>query len=283
MKKKIIFLLLCILIIFTVAQLSASTHHFDSEGFCIQSSQAKVIDLRIEDANITLYNNAHKNGTGYSVASGDINNDGTDDFIISTISSIPSIVLPERANVVQAIFGKSDFPATTAINLSDIDTVDLTIFWQHPSSSDFGFSVATGDINGDGIPDIAMTSRRAVFALYGSENLRGLINLAVQDANISIDFNGVSSYFGFSIALGDVNGDSFDDLVFSDSQYKEGGDDTGKVYVVYGRGDGNFRLDLLAEGADITIRGERAGNWIGNDLAVEDINNDGIEDILIGA
>ena len=74
-----------------------------------------------------------------------------------------------------------------------------------------------------------------------------------------------------------MNDDGYDDFAVAADKNDQGGTDAGKVYIYYG-GKG------LDPEPDITLTGERANDWFGSSMAAgEDLNGDGIPDIVVGA
>lgn len=98
------------------------------------------------------------------------------------------------------------------------------------------FYVAVGDLNGDGIPDMAVTSDDGPSNFQGIDivlqNPKGTFTLAhqyqatAQDTTLHVP---VPTF----IRMADVNGDGFPDLVYTNSNY-------GSVAVLYGDGTGKF-------------------------------------------
>jgi ankyrin repeat protein len=87
-------------------------------------------------------------------------------------------------------------------------------------------------------------------------------------------FNGdPNSYFGFPIACGDVDGDGYDDILIGAWRYNNR---RGRVYLFYGGPD----MDTTA---DVIFEGQNQGDVLGNSIACGDIDNDGYEDIIVGA
>jgi len=82
---------------------------------------------------------------------------------------------------------------------------------------------------------------------------------------------------------GDVNNDGFDDILISSWKSQPGGKiSAGRIYIMYGGLSltGNFDLAL----ADVVIEGQTAFWNAGFSIAgAGDVNNDGFDDVLIGA
>ena len=118
-------------------------------------------------------------------------------------------------------------------------------------------SVAVGDLNGDGKPDLAIATSGFV---RGEGHITILRNIG--EGKFSYDGNAFANLdYPGSVALADLNGDGNLDLVFSNA--------TGPrvVDIALGNGDGTF--GPLAE---FPVNGDS--------LAVGDVNGDGIPDIV---
>lgn len=91
-------------------------------------------------------------------------------------------------------------------------------------------------------------------------------------------------YFGRSLQTGngDINGDGLDDLIIGDSQnstYNPGG---GVVNIYFGTPDLDTKMQNITE-PDTVIIGE-SSTFLGNSVCIPgDVNNDGIDDLLISA
>jgi hypothetical protein len=173
------------------------------------------------------------------------------------------------------------------------------------SDSNHSQTIAVGDLNADGIQDLAIsapdaelivgsTIRRAgaVYLIFGRRNLPSLIDTAkAQPGGAEVAILGVSDgdRFGFALAAGDVNGDSVPDLLAgAPGAHNAGRANAGAVFVFFGSHSfGAAALVDLTQGnsADLTIYGP--GDRFGASLSAGDAGGRAVTgpvaDVLIGA
>ncbi|MGE4219550.1 MAG: hypothetical protein AB7G39_08895, partial [Alphaproteobacteria bacterium] len=161
---------------------------------------------------------------------------------------------------------------------------------------------AAGDLNGDGIDDLALGSRDndagggnagAVYVIFGTTAGFGatvnLDNVAAGTGGFKLVGETTGDFAGYAVsAAGDVNGDGIDDLLIGASENEASGTDAGAVYVVFGTTAGfGATVDLggVAAGTGgFRIIAEAPFDRAGFDVSsAGDVNGDGIDDILIGA
>lgn len=89
-----------------------------------------------------------------------------------------------------------------------------------------------------------------------------------------------------ALVTGDVNGDGLGDLLVA-ARFGDGPgnarQDSGEAYVILGREDPRGVVDLAAGDEDITIYGAALDDQLGFSGALADVNDDGLDDIILGA
>jgi hypothetical protein len=203
---------------------------------------------------------------------GDVNGDNLDDILVgSGVGSVRVIFGPTRGNNgilnAQQLDGSSGF---VIFNDAENDSVLAGI----------------GDINGDGLNDIAVGSRTGTRIIFGSRNpFPRSLDVSTLDGSNGFVFNSAATDLK---RAGDVNGDGLADFVVGNGNASPNGlTGAGVSYVIFGRRTG-YPTTLSPSALDgetgFAIMGisaqDRSGLFVS---AAGDFNNDSFDDILIGA
>lgn len=218
---------------------------------------------------------------GMTVSSaGDFNNDGYDDFMVG---------IPGK-NEAHIIFGApgmnislADLSTGGAVN----DTFRIAGISVDPTEKDIPL-LNLGDINGDGISDIAVATTapgsEAAYIFFGDDSRGPQNSLSVSDADLKIVRGSDARHLIGGGAAGDFNGDGIDDFALV---LGGGADNKAHIYVVYGK-DG-IAGTLSTTALDDNMKAfhiiyDMAG--ISDDhveiTAAGDLDGDGFDDLAIG-
>jgi len=220
--------------------------------------------------------------------SGDVNGDGFDDVIISAGSQYS--YSGERSYV---IFGKA---TGTPVDLTAVASEQGGGFVINIGSA-FSVSVA-GDINGDGLADLAIGSRIPPrfdptfdvddsFVIFGKSDSESVELEDLQNGGGFV-IDGAGERPGANInGAGDVNGDGLTDLIVGFPNANPNGvNQAGRTYVIYGKTDATTVQvsDIAAGEGGFVLNGEFAVDLSGSEVSsAGDVNADGFGDLIVGA
>ncbi len=235
--------------------------------------------------------------SGSALTSCDMNGDGIPDIVIGA----PAATVSTHTNAGRAyvLFGKSaGWTATTTVSVIN----GANGFYDNGVASNHktGSALACGDLNGDGIPDLAIgapfsnisgTENGSVYVQYGKNTAWStsvdLSTLRYYDNGYRLD-GGNGERAGSSLIIGpDLNGDGVQDLIIGAPKRAPGGrTDAGGAYIYFGKNAGMYSTNSLLAVDGITgaiIDGSLAGDLAGTNVSAGNINGLGTSAAIIGA
>jgi hypothetical protein len=245
-------------------------------------SLPKTVSTRLDQQDFTIAGAECFDETGDAVAVGDVNGDGVDDIVVVAEAADGPGNARENAGEAFVFLGSADLSGVASIAEGD---QDLTILGAE-SQDTLGFSVDTGDVNGDGIDDILLGARLAdgpnntrdiageAYVIFGSRGLGRTIDLAHDAPGITVIGPDAGGLLGAFVAIRDVNGDGFGDLILGQPLGQSGGRRTGTVSIVLSSAEPASTVDLAESGPDVLLVGVSADDRFGSPVVVGDVNGD---------
>ncbi len=148
----------------------------------------------------------------------------------------------------------------------------------------FGYSVANaGDFNNDGTEDFIVGAMRYS---EGAASEIGRVRIySGSDGGLLVTITGEAEadWFGGDVStVGDINNDSFDDIIIGAPFSDAGEPDGGAAYVFNGY-SGPFPEDLATSSATMIFTGTADLSYLGWSVSyTRDLNNDGINELVVG-
>ncbi|MBA7564312.1 hypothetical protein ES708_05975 [subsurface metagenome] len=250
------------------------------------------IDLSSDYNNIVKLSGHNPNDLfGCSVAVGNVNNDDFNDIIVGARGGKNTGGVSSGEAYI--IFGRERFPSIIDISREN----DRIVRIRGESDGDFfGQSVCLADVNRDGYSDVVIgapfsdpngrINAGCAYIILGRKNFNKIIDFSGSPSNTFRILGAASGgLLGESLCSGDVNNDKYYDIIIGAPMSDAGGKhNAGEIFVIFGRGKFDNYLDLSnTNNRYVSIIGAYSGDSLGESLCSGDYNNDGLDDIIIGA
>jgi hypothetical protein len=231
--------------------------------------------------------------SGFALATGDINGDDRADILIGARHAQYN-GSRNNAGVTYVIYGKQTLPSKINFTME----ADAYIYGANGGDNS-GWALAAGDFNGDSFDDIIIGNPYAdgpnngqrdsgeVYIIYGSNSFPSSLDIAFDEYDIIVYADNAWDNFGYSVNLGNQNGDKYADLLIGsrrgDGEYNDVGD-SGETFLILGNTSSSFgtTIDPLS-GSRTILYGIDVGDHAGMNVQFCDFDNDLLEDIIISA
>lgn len=215
------------------------------------------------------------------VGTGDVNNDGYDDFLISAPLNDAG---GENTGQTYLVLGKpSGWNKQVSLSRSEASFVG-----QLPGDQSTCAQGKAGDVNGDEYDDLLFCSWRSgehrgqCYIILGKQRGWSMqFPLFRADASFMGDKMGDRAGYA-ACGVNDMNGDGYADIAVAAPGSDRNGEDAGRVYVIFGMFDG-WGMNMSLESSDVSFIGEHEGDELSSCLSGIDYNQDGYTDLLVGA
>jgi hypothetical protein len=257
-------------------------------AFAALPQQSGNVDLTTQ-ANRVVDDSAGEQFGHGAAPTGDVNGDGIGDFVVGAEGATPN-------GAAYVVFGRAD---GAPLDVANLGSGGFKINGAATGDALTGTFAAEGvgaigDVNGDGLADVAVTSTAAnnagpgkngsgsVWVVFGKASSTPVDLASLGSGGFRIDGASGNQGLGSAVAgAGDVNGDTKPDLVIGAN-----GNGTGKgaAFVVFGKSDtGNLSVGALGSNG-FQVIGPSNGSSFGDSVAGgRDVNGDGTPDVIVGA
>lgn len=213
---------------------------------------------------------------------GDMNQDGVPDIAVGAIGD------NNYAGAVFLLYLNSN-GTVKSYKKFDSNTTGLSGYL---SSGWFGYDVAnSGDINGDGWPDLVVgaleddNAKGAVYILF-LDSIGGLKKVTrIADGSNKIPSLNDDDRFGVSLApLGDINKDGVPDIIVGAHGDGESNSNSGAAYIIKLQSNGNVKEVIKLNGKTTNHITSDTSAYFGCCVSpMPDVNGDSTNDLLVGS
>lgn len=273
-----------------------NTRVFAGEAYVVFGARKRRAGVTNIDAirDVTVYGRNAGDNLTWGIACGDVNGDGYDDLVLGAYSADAANGQRDYTGQVHVVFGGASLPTVIDLGVTLYPTI-----WGFETGSGTGQQVSVGDLNGDGLGDIGISSRRGsgfdgatgeagrAYVVFGRTSWPAVIDL-MTEADVTVYGRRFRDYLGSAVQIHDLDGDGTAELLVA----AEGGSGPGAIraaagdlYVFSGRSIWPVDIDMAQAAPTTWIYGPDTFDGIvgtNNALRFGDVDADGSPEAIIG-
>lgn len=245
-----------------------------------------LIELANRPADLVVWGESVGGNMGaWNIATGDVNGDGVEDLVASACNTHP--LGSTRVGTVYVIWGttlQQQGPVDLAANPGGVSRI-----FGKPGDDDLACYVSCGDLNHDGCDDIIWgqpltgtaqsTGTGKAYIIFGSPVFPDTVDIDTAPSGVVTVYGDVSyATVGRTSCACDMDGDGYQDAIITAPNLHHS-----EVYIIRGRDTfpSQFHTGVPQPGMIRVIDNLPDSNMQG--LACADINDDGCDDLVMGA